>query len=373
MATTSFTIYSRYTPQERKWPQENNQSLDDTDGPDTWQYDKSFGPRPAPPQFIPASLPTLESDTRHESTSTKPESLGEDLSSWYRSLRTSRQGDKDEKNQQFQEAASTLQPVRRRPREQRNKGNWFIMNAINSQPVDPTQPTSPTLADILARDPPPLPTEEQYSPPVWLEIGPSNKGYAMLQRNGWNEGEPLGPNVVRQRPADQPSYDMINCERDSKDTFVKQEVREMKIEGCDDVSELRRVEVIDLTSSDSDSEDDGLENVDLTLEAATDVTISTSHGNNANNAHGGTALLTPIPTILKSDRLGLGLKAKTVGPYKASQKRVTHNAAAMAAHIRAAEESRRRQRAVGRGHRGYAKQRKQEEAERKNLLAYLNN
>jgi len=82
-------------------------------------------------------------------------------------------------------------------------------------------------------------------------------------------------------------------------------------------------------------------------------------------------LLTPIATVLKSDRLGIGLKAKTLGLYKTSQKRVTHNAAALAAHVKAAEETRRRMKEHGRGRRGYEKQRRMEEERRKAMLAFL--
>jgi hypothetical protein len=92
----------------------------------------------------------------------------------------------------------------------------------------------------------------------------------------------------------------------------------------------------------------------------------------AADPHSQKSLLTPIATILKSDRLGIGLKAKTEGPYKQSKKRITHNQAALASHIRAAEELRRKKAEVGRGRRGFAKVRKREEKERKQMLAYLN-
>jgi hypothetical protein len=88
--------------------------------------------------------------------------------------------------------------------------------------------------------------------------------------------------------------------------------------------------------------------------------------------HGGKALLTPLPTVLKSDRLGIGLKAKTFGPYKASQKRVTHNAAALAAHVKENEERKLFKQKVGRGSRGFARAEKRESEKRKGLLAYLN-
>jgi len=185
----------------------------------------------------------------------------------------------------------------------------------------------------------------------------------MLQRSGWSEGEPLGPNVIR-RPSDLPLPDRKG------DDNVSHEFLELKSEDYDDVSELREVAVIDLTLSDSDSDID-----DFNPNAGNPVFEGHSPeqplAHISSSGHGGTALLTPIATVLKSDRLGIGLKAKTVGPHKTSKKRVTHNATAMAAHIRAAEENRKRRKEHGRGRRGYSKLRKREEAERKKLLAYV--
>jgi hypothetical protein len=251
--------------------------------------------------------------------------------------------------------------------ENNSKNNWFIRKVIQSEPPSTHSSPPPTLADILARDPPPLPTEEKYKPPVWLEIGPSNKGFAMLQRSGWNEGEALGPDVIR-RPPDPPLLDRKGKRRDGN---ITREVLELESEEHDDVSELREVVVIDLTLSDSDSDID-----DPNLIAGGPVSEEHIPGKlplaqMSSSAHGGTALLTPLATVLKSDRLGIGLKAKTIGPHKASKKRVTHNAAAIAAHIRAAEESRRQKKQYGRGSRGYDNIRKLEEAERKRLLAYI--
>jgi hypothetical protein len=42
--------------------------------------------------------------------------------------------------------------------------------------------------------------------------------------------------------------------------------------------------------------------------------------------------------MLKSDRLGVGPKAKMEGPYRSSVKRVTSNASALAAYLKAAED-----------------------------------
>lgn len=249
------------------------------------------------------------------------------------------------------------------------------MKAMQSEPSSSVLTPVPTLADILARDPPPLPSEGKYTPPVWLEIGPSNKGFGMLQRSGWNEGEPLGPNVPRRKPLKDILPDDEITPTKFKDKgkghlkFTSPSFHQQtKMENLSEISELRNIDVIDLTLSDSDSDDSSVKVEDGRPEdhgGFTDVDIDISP------THGGIALLTPIATVLKSDRLGIGLKAKTAGPYKASRKRVTHNAAALAAHIRAAEENRRRMKEHGRGRRGHEKQRRMEEEKRKAMLAFL--
>jgi hypothetical protein len=159
----------------------------------------------------------------------------------------------------------------------------------------------------------------------------------------------------------------------------RKETMEIKVENFDDVSELRNIEVIDLTLSDSDEDvelDSGVEVGNKSEEPSTCGDIWSPSSKDTTNGHSTSlyerkALLTPIATVLKSDRLGIGLKAKTVGPYKVSQKRVTHNAAALAAHVKAAEESRKRRRLFGRGHRGFEKQRSKEEESRKAMVAHL--
>ena len=209
----------------------------------------------------------------------------------------------------------------------------------------------------------------------------------MLQRSGWNEGEPLGPDVVRRKVVDDSMEAMLpqstnkgkgKCRSTSSTLPSRKETIEIKVEKFDDVSELRNIDVIDLTLSDSDEDGElasGAEVGNKSEEPSTCGDILSPSSKDATHGHASfyerTALLTPIATVLKSDKLGIGLKAKTVGPYRASQKRVTHNAAALASHTRAAEESRKRKKLFGRGHRGFEGQRKKEEENRKAMVAYL--
>lgn len=138
----------------------------------------------------------------------------------------------------------------------------------------------------------------------------------------------------------------------------------------DDICEVRKVDVIDLTLSDSEEDEDELEDVDdIEMDISSDA--GTPQSSSTVPSHNPTALLTPIATVLKSDRLGIGLKAKTEGPYKASKKRVTHNQAALAAHTKANEEMRRRKALFGRGTKSFARIAKAEAESRQRLLASL--
>ncbi|GLB38392.1 hypothetical protein LshimejAT787_0502570 [Lyophyllum shimeji] len=382
MATVSYTIRSHYDSEQHKKPEHDTSPTPaDADGTDSWQFDRAFKPPPPPPpRFVPATVTAPDWDSGNAVASSSAVTLDasptQDVSSWYRSLTSKSRSQTPNmprpalRSPRQESGPTALLPSDTKPVEKKNKNNWFIMNAIRSDTApQPTRTSSPTLADIIARDPPPLPNERRFKPPVWLEIGPSNKGFAMLQRSGWSEGEPLGPDVVRQRTTTPHADDMILSGK-KREASVKQETLEVNVAGHDDVAELRQVDVIDLTLSDSDEDDlQGSRSAEDKAKLDPPVTAPTD---GSQDPHGRTALLTPIATVLKSDRLGIGLKAKTVGPYKASQKRITHNAAAMAAHIKAAEESRRRKQLYGRGRRGFTLQRRKEEADRKGLLAYLN-
>jgi len=186
----------------------------------------------------------------------------------------------------------------------------------------------------------------------------------MLQNSGWSEGQPLGCSVVTRRNG----HDIPPSRKRKAKEEVKLEEEEVQCEGFDDVIELKTKKVIDLTVSDS-SDSEEVEDYEQPPLPPSPPAPSGS----TSLDHGGKALLTPIPTVLKSDRLGIGLKARTYGPYKASRKRVTHNAAALAAHVKSHEDLRKLKTKFGRGSRGFAKLNQRDIVNRRDLLAYLNN
>ena len=388
MATVTHYIYSHYDPAEREaLEQETGQAGGDTLDPDeAWQREASriSQPKRAPPKFVSATIPIDEwGHPQSEISNPQPStsSLGSSVAGWYRSMTSAR----PEISSTLSPESSLAVPLNQRKPETRDKNNWFILKAIESESPPFPSTSAPSLADILARDPPPLPSEGKYTPPVWLEIGPSNKGFGILQRSGWNEGEPLGPCVIRRKAEDKlhEVEAMLSAnKRKGKPRSIlstpasRKQTMEIKVENFDDVSELREIDVIDLTLSDSDEGEASGSDVDVRnkLQNSGDILSPSlkdaTHGHNF-STYERKALLTPIATVLKSDRLGIGLKAKTVGPHKSSQKRVTHNAAALAAHVKAAAETRKRKNLFGRGHRGFEKQRRKEEENRKAMTAYL--
>lgn len=197
----------------------------------------------------------------------------------------------------------------------------------------------------------------------------------MLQNCGWEEGEALG-RASRNRAG--LGYSGKGKEREVECDVEVERIDAVKREVIDNIP--MEEEIIDLTGEESESESDSNQE-DAFIQPPSPPPLSPPEPPRdpqlepANDLdHAPRALLTPLPTVLKSDRLGIGLKAKTVGSglYRAPVKRVTHSQAAVAAHIRANEERRRLKEKVGRGRRGYERIKKREEDGRRNLLAYLN-
>jgi hypothetical protein len=296
--------------------------------------------------------------------------------------------------------------------------DWFVSRPISHSASTPT--SSDSLADILSRNPPAI--DQPFRPPVFLHLGPSNRGWVMLQNQGWSEGEVLGStrNSSEAGPSKRQSDHAhlhtetslptlrINekkkrkkkNEKNEKEGVVNgagwrldstgpptspSEARTTEATHNDEIDTVKAkvllrkasVPVIDLTLSDDtdDEENPKPESEPDGSCAGTSATMTTTTAHMTTDpphTHAiQTALLTPLPTVLKSDRLGIGLKAKTEGPYRASVKRVTHNAAALAAHVKASEDMRHAQRRFGKGRRAFARIEHIQRESRQNMMACL--
>ncbi|KIP05170.1 hypothetical protein PHLGIDRAFT_74648 [Phlebiopsis gigantea 11061_1 CR5-6] len=412
MATVTHYIYSHYDPKDKEALEiatgqistsQLTEPPDDSDDP--WQTESHFGANRRlanAPRFVPAVVSYDEINNMmgipaHILAPPAPGPKSE-VASWYRSLTRQTRAPQAEASSSTvvpppvaalpdstPAATATLVPAppsssdsASRQHIRPDKNTWFITRALRSGP--PSKPASQalTLADLLAREPPASSPEQAVKPPVFLALGPANRGWSMLHQQGWAEGEGLGATAPRQadsrsrtnKPAISPSS--AKKGKAVARTLVKQEEREVQLDSDGDVSEVRKVEVVDLTLSDSD--EDGAVDADAVeiLESLANPPPFTLLSPTVLADPHTKPLLTPIPTVLKSDRLGVGLKAKTVGPYKASKKRVTHNQAALAAHIREADELRQLKALVGKGSRGFARLAKADSERRRQLIASLN-
>lgn len=398
MATVTHIIRSEYDPADRERLERETGQLDEDADP--WQTESSFAAQHrlrVVPTFVPATIQYDEWGEPSQSAllstarQSKTDSASAETAQWYKSLaRTHAPPIRNDTLQcPVQRSSSAPAPedppkhTKPQPREAINKNNWFISRALRSEPSTPPSCPAASVADILARDPPPLPSEQRYKPPVWLHIGPSNKGFSMLQRSGWNEGEGLGAHAARFPDARSRAVLETETQTEAGETssrltsrYRTSTAKGKEPEGAvayQRVTAAAPGDVIDLTQSDSEPD----EEVDPSFEA---FQATPSHpdmpsqlpNDTSASSHEQKSLLTPIPTVLKADRLGIGLKAKTEGPYRQSKKRVTHNALALIKHIRASEEMQKKKAEMGRGRRGFAKLHKREEEKRKWMLAYLN-
>lgn len=365
MATVAYTIYSHYEPpklEELQQDAENNQNNLNDQQDTVWKnearqtFPASFK---APPRFVAASASAVTQD--EQTRPPKPLETSEDANSsagFYRSIRSQAPAP----SLSIAHAGPSSYKPSTLPSSQQSDP-WFIRKVVRSAPppVD-CPPKTSSLSEILERHPPPLPDEEQFKPRVWLALGPANKGFSMLSKQGWHEGEALGPSVHRV-PNIAP---IAKSKGKQKATRATQRTIEVLYEHDPEVTEVRKVDVTDLTG---DSEEDGSSSEDEDEIEASIPRAGLPHGTKAD---GRTALIVPLPIRLKSDRLGIGLKAKTVGPYNSTKTRVTPNAAALLAHVKGSEAMRRQKKIHGRGQRGFARKSKIEQTRRQDLLAYMN-
>ncbi|KAJ6605670.1 hypothetical protein B0H10DRAFT_2076504 [Mycena sp. CBHHK59/15] len=277
----AYTIYSHYDPSERaRLERETGQIPQDgqeIDPAEAWEVEAKLTFKRQlvpPPRFVPAAAVVGPSVAKL----IEPRPPTSDVADWYRSLTKTT----DTSHTRSCPKSTDSKPSAVRPTlENRNKNNWFIMNAIPSEPPPPPATSPSTLADILTRDPPPLPHEEPYTPP----------GFTMLQNSD------IAP-------------------------------RDMIATGSGKTLHMRSL----------------VKTLDDTAAVENRTTTTPSAPASGVHAHGlRKALVTPIAT------------AKTEGPYKASQKRITHNAAGSNRTWTP----------------GFARQRKAEEANRQMLLAYM--
>lgn len=247
------------------------------------------------------------------------------------------------------------------PQRSKRKRDWFARTVVST--ASSTSAPTTTLSDILARDPPPLPTDPPYKPKTFLALNPSNKGFAMLQKSGWEEGEGLGATVPRRshrRRRSGPDEGDISC-RPSAHAPLHDDNRFGEHSQYADSSEEEIVENRPRQSKGESS--------DTPISQQSTTPSSLPHTSHLTSQ----PLLTPIPVALKNDRLGLGLQKK--------RKMVTHTSVAMHEHVRQGEAARRHVEQMkmkndhnkfGKGKRAFVRAYKKDVQQTNSLLEYMN-
>ena len=268
------------------------------------------------------------------------------------------------------------------------------------------------MADILSRAPPPLPSEARFAPLVKTKIGPANKGYNLLEKRGWKEGEGLG--AWRRPQSDSgitPPTDPVKSEVEDADALEKlptskslpHSYHSPEYANPNDTSGPSR-EIIDLTLSDDDevievSDDDDENEDDLvsSLDAVPPPVPAPLDNSQIDPSR--TVLLTPIPTFLKPDRLGIGASYQSKSstsqsrpsssssnpqPPRPKPKPKPFTDTSQAMHIPSVRDVRLTQQLAAhrkkgaelrggrRGSKGFASVKKEEDRRRRDLLAYMN-
>jgi hypothetical protein len=397
MALQAYTIHSHHEFSDKVIVLDPDNPITDAADDSEKHWALSSGSR-LPPKFVPAQLPVDEygrqillddpsgsADSVRSSEKANTKDNGVPVSEWYKSLKRAQSSratpslplaPKVDPPKQRQPSENKSQSTSERDVTISHKPNWFspsykLPTPSGSGSSTPNAP-SETIAARLARDPPNPPGSTSKRAPVWIALGPSNKGYEMLANKGWREGEGLGARVglgmtrellrIRESGASR-SAPSLTTERDTRAS--------------------RGEEVIDLTLSEDEEitiEDDSAsgdeEDFDSFLPSRS---ASPPPNETSDQPHalpsGGTSLLTPLPTILKSDRRGIGISTTyTTLPsgIHVPSRRVTHGEKALRRHVVDMERSRRERLKWGGGARGYKRKAKAESQIRQNLLAYMN-
>ena len=250
--------------------------------------------------------------------------------------------------------------------------NWFKPLVPDLQ----NTPTADSLAEMLKRDPPD--SQNPLIPPVHYALGPQNRGYEMLTKGGWEEGQPLGPTSKRtQRPSSEATSSSYM--KKEKWATLTGDMPKLVLRDEHDGSTL----LVDITNAEEDDEEEsetsdeeennGLFSADDPTQEETGMIVDARQDGRSQDK----AILTPIPVVLKNDRTGLGLTKK--------KRLVTHSSLALRHHIQQgklerrnhATEARQMERdymrgMYGRGKRAYARKAAAEQEKRKRIRELMN-
>ncbi|KAG8922191.1 hypothetical protein FRC01_014354 [Tulasnella sp. 417] len=249
-------------------------------------------------------------------------------------------------------SAPATEPTPSRNQAQHSSANLppFLKNLSRRLEADdstsiPRASSSSSLPDMLARAPPPLPSEAPFIPPTFTVLGPANKGYSILERHGWREGQTLGPGNYGH--GNRAGIGFVAKQEDPE----CEEPKRANLKGRD-VSDASAVDVVDLTLEDGSESDEERP------------TSADPNAQPVQNSSGGRALLTPLPTVLRADNAG-------IGSNRGTKRVITQSAHALELAERRKKRNRKSDSIVRVGAKALINKAKKEQQERSALLAYM--
>ncbi|KAG8743338.1 hypothetical protein FRC10_012217 [Ceratobasidium sp. 414] len=195
MATEAYRIVSDYTPPGDNYDTTvQKEAILSADVDALWESEA--GPsrislkRRIPPRFVAATnAHSIVEQANTPGTSADSESSG--IGSWYAGISRTNQTPELRQSQTPTPLLQATPAAVTKPKSQKpTKNDWFIRRALSNIPPDVPPARTPSLADMLEQSPPSL--QDPLRPPVFLHLNPTNRGWGMLQRHGWEEGQPLG-------------------------------------------------------------------------------------------------------------------------------------------------------------------------------------
>jgi hypothetical protein len=415
MALNAYTVYSAPLIQ-RKRSKDALDVLIITNPDKPWLPQPEIAPHQAKTRFVPAQGEyddhgiLLSSAETLRAPSVK-ETMPREVGSWYTSLprlHTDAHGASVTSKNTPRLVSAAPSPSNSRassapaspdtviPSKRRHGADWFKSTV---KTPNPESTATSTLADMLRRDPPNV--SNPHTPPVYYGIGPKNKGYEMLSKSGWEEGQPLGPRVglgsaVSSRRVQSPKQGVSHTpqpteSKEKKEKWMVLDRAMPKLVVTCGEGTPGDVEVIDLTvpneeQSEDSSEGEKGEDTEMFCKPNSEEQEDESSSGTeweegdyedvAPSAKPSKAILTPIPVALKHDRKGLGLSK--------SKKLVTHSSLALRHHIQNGALDRRQhiseirrverahlQGAFGQGKNAFARKAKEDQRKRDRLMEYM--